>query len=369
MTGSRKKILYLIQLPPPVHGVSQMNHLIFHSKIINEGFEKKLIPLNFSKKFSEIRKFNLKKIVVFFSICIKLIITLATFRPHLVYFSFMPLGSGFIRDFVYAVIIKASRARPIYHIHNRGIERNSQKWIYRKMYEFVFRKSTIIHLSEKLAQSELKNIKLVDTRIVIQPNTVDNFSSTRKPKKNRNEIRLLFFSNLLPQKGLMTLLQAISMLRKMDLKKNILLDVYGDYYRKAEIDRYKKYIKENHLDDVVTLHGPCYGREKEKAFLRSDIFVFPSYFEEECFPLVILEAMQASLGIISTRIGAIPEILRDNENTIFFEKKNIKELSFKLSYVINNKSLIQKKGTEYRSLFYHYYDIINYQNRFKQILA
>ena len=34
------------------------------------------------------------------------------------------------------------------------------------------------------------------------------------------------------------------------------------------------------------------GEEKEAFFRQSDVFVFPTYYYNECFPLVILEAME-----------------------------------------------------------------------------
>ena len=46
--NSKKKLLYFIQLPPPLHGVSKVNKLISGNSIINKNFKVKIININYS---------------------------------------------------------------------------------------------------------------------------------------------------------------------------------------------------------------------------------------------------------------------------------------------------------------------------------
>ena len=57
--------------------------------------------------------------------------------------------------------------------------------------------------------------------------------------------------------------------------------------------------------------GPKYGKDKEYYWNNADIFVLPTCFE--CFPLVVIEAMQHKLPIVSTDEGGIVDIV-DNWN-------------------------------------------------------
>lgn len=41
----------------------------------------------------------------------------------------------------------------------------------------------------------------------------------------------------------------------------------------------------------------------------------------ECFPLVILEAMEYKLPVISTNEGGIPDIVKDGENGLICENR------------------------------------------------
>ena len=64
----------------------------------------------------------------------------------------------------------------------------------------------------------------------------------------------------------------------------------------------------------VNYLGPKYGDEKNFFFSNADIFVFPTYYFNECFPLVLLEAMQYKLPIITSCEGGIPDIVTNGEN-------------------------------------------------------
>jgi glycosyltransferase involved in cell wall biosynthesis len=60
------------------------------------------------------------------------------------------------------------------------------------------------------------------------------------------------------------------------------------------------------------------SRDDHLRFLSAmDAFALPSY--REGMPLAILEAMAAGLPIVATRVGGIPEVLRDNEEGFMIE--------------------------------------------------
>jgi len=60
-------ILYFIQLPPPVHGVSLVNNFVYQNALINENIEKHLLEIKFSDEISELRRTTLRKIIYFFN--------------------------------------------------------------------------------------------------------------------------------------------------------------------------------------------------------------------------------------------------------------------------------------------------------------
>jgi len=78
----QKKILFLIPLPPPLHGSSFINNEIHNSKVINKRFSIVFLNSSPSKKFEEIEKFSLNKIFNSIYILIKLIFNIIKFNPN-----------------------------------------------------------------------------------------------------------------------------------------------------------------------------------------------------------------------------------------------------------------------------------------------
>ena len=181
------------------------------------------------------------------------------------------------------------------------------------LYRWIFKNSVVIHLSEKLIDEEFSLLNLKKTKFYAIPNGVvleiDDFQ-----KKKNDTINLLFLSNLFAEKGIFDLLQVFEKL--CHEHSNIFLSIAGAplYNFDKELQQYLA--EKPHLKEKVNYIGPVYGEKKVQLLKDSDIFVFPSYFSEECFPLVILEAMAAGLPVVASDIGAVSEIIRKWEKRI-----------------------------------------------------
>jgi len=120
--------------------------------------------------------------------------------------------------------------------------------------------------------------------------------------ENRNKpdhINILYLSNLFPEKGFHELIEVFGKLARDN--PNIYLYITGGFPYLGIQKKVKKQILKSGLGDRIFLKGPRYDEDKLKIYGEADIFVFPSFFRQECFPLVILEAMQAGLPVITTR--------------------------------------------------------------------
>ncbi len=360
-----KKILYFVQLPPPVHGVSTMNKYITQSKYINQGFEKHILPIKFSSTIKELRKWKFMKILIGIILFFRLMQKIKKIQPDIVYFSIIPVGIGFLRDLIFVLTIKITGVAPIYHLNNRGITYYAEKKIWRKLYEFAFNNANIIHVSEGLLKCEIDILNLKNTRTFVVGNTIKPFK-INSSKKLGNRINVLFFSNYLPEKGLLVLLEAITLLKIGNY--NVFLNVHGSSFSKREDAKIHEFIEENDLDEYVQINGPVFDEEKFQIFTNADIFVFPSYFSEECCPLSILEAMYAGLPIIATNIGAIPEMIEDGKEGLLVEPKNEIQISEKVIQLINNPDLRMELGRNAVKKFEEKYAYQIFEKKMKQIL-
>ncbi len=363
MINKKKKILYLIQLPPPVHGVSITNKIVYNSQVINDGFDNRIIRIQFSEEVSELRQFSIKKLFRLFQISVRLKWELFMFRPDMVYFSLIPVGNGFLRDSIFALIIKLFRRKVVYHLNNRGIAEFNKKVFFRSLYKFVFNNSVIIHVSEGLLKQEIETLALRNTKLFSLGNTIEQFTVNRKTGKGT--VRLLFLSNYFPQKGLMVLLEAVKSLKDRGI--GFILNAYGSSYNENVDLRCRKYIDENELNKHVFVHGPVYGNEKHKVFEETDIYVFPSYFSEECFPLSILEAMNARLPVIASAIGAIPEIIDDEKNGYLVEPGEPFLLSKKIEMLVREPEIGLIVGNNAYEKFNMLYSLPVFENKMRSI--
>ena len=81
--------------------------------------------------------------------------------------------------------------------------------------------------------------------------------------------------------------------------------------------------------------------------MENEILLLPSYGEG--FPMVIPEAMALGCVIISTTVGAIPEIIKEGENGFLFQPGDVKGMSEAINRLMDHKDTmrqIQKNNIE-----------------------
>ncbi len=358
------KILYFIQLPPPVHGVSTINDFIFHNALINENIDKHLVEIKFSNELTELRKTTFRKIIHFFRIQRQLNHAIKQTGPDYVYFSIMPVGKGFWRDLLFVRQIRKQGVKIIYHLHNRGIEKQAGNLIFRKLYQYIYQDSIIIHLSESLMRKEIGGLNLRSSLTRVIPNGVPVVDLTQR-EKEESITRILFLSNLFPDKGMFDLLQIMKILQ--DNRTDARLHIVGEFMRDGYRKRFINMIDRYGLNGSVYLKGPKFGDEKWKVYQDSDIFLFPTRFKQESFPLVVLEAMQFGLPVIASHIGAIPEIINHGENGFTFDPSDHKGFAGIIMELIDQKEILQRVGMAARQKFLDNYTTVHLEKNIRDL--
>jgi len=137
------------------------------------------------------------------------------------------------------------------------------------------------------------------------------------------------------RKGLDILLRAFKIvLSKMDAS----LVVAGSGNRKP----YKALLSSLGITSQVIFTGFVDNATLAKLYLICDIFVCPSRLEG--FGLTILDAMAAGKPVVATKVGAIPEIVRDKENGFLVESDNKDELALAITQLLSNGSQAKTMG-------------------------
>lgn len=139
----------------------------------------------------------------------------------------------------------------------------------------------------------------------------------------RDPLNLLYVGALNPMKGTMNLIKALRICKQSQI--NVHLDIIGEWSDDALQTEIHKEIQRYNLHRDVKFHGKVLGEGKWEIIRCCALLVHPTFWDGQ--PLTILEAMGCGLGIISTRVGAIPDTVRHKENGILIEKNTPETIS------------------------------------------
>ena len=330
------KILFIAPLPPPVHGSAMMTQYIKDSKVINESFKLDWVNLSASRRMDEIGKKSFVKLFRFTSAYFKTFWKLLTNRYKACYIALTCHGIGFLKDAPFALMCKMFGRKLIIHQHNKGMSKDVNKKLYKKLFNLVYRNSSVILLSWRL-YPDIE--KVVDKdKVFICPNGIPEVPRLKKIKNTKP--RILFLSNLMKSKGVFTLLDSCKILKDLGYKYECRF-IGGET---KEIDRklFQEEVSKRGLEALVKYVGKKYNDEKYEEISNADVFVFPTL--NETFGLVILEAMQQGVPVISTAEGGIPDIITDNETGLIVKSRDSNSLAQAIAKLFDNPEEIKRLG-------------------------
>jgi len=137
-------------------------------------------------------------------------------------------------------------------------------------------------------------------------------------------------ANFYPPKGLEYLIEAANILKDSDVK----FIIVGEGQERVRLENI---IGKYNLRSIFLIGALPEAWKYLKAF---DIFVLPSV--KEGFPWTLIEAMAAGVPVVATRVGAVPEIIKNNENGILIEPRDPKIIADSIERLMNDKNLVEK---------------------------
>lgn len=164
-----------------------------------------------------------------------------------------------------------------------------------------------------------------------------SFSKERNPV---TPVRFLFAARHTVEKGCEVLIQAI---RQLPVNAAYEVWIAG----KGEMEpKFQALAQEN---PRVKLLGYISGRQKQDIFRDADCMILPSLWYENA-PVVIVEAAAYGMGIIGSRIGAIPEFIEHEKTGLLFEPGNANHLAQTMLRVIQQPDLLEGFAAQGKTL-------------------
>ena len=116
----------------------------------------------------------------------------------------------------------------------------------------------------------------------------------------------------------------------------------------SERENYQLSIINYQLQDRVEFKGKLSLTETKDIMKNCSCLILPSL--SEGLGRVLLEAMALGKPVVGSKVGGIPDLIKDGQNGFLFEKGNSEELTEKLKVLLNDKNLaikMGKKGKEF----------------------
>lgn len=183
----------------------------------------------------------------------------------------------------------------------------------------------------ELMKKQVANFPFIKQKITVIPNgikEIDFFDKELAREKinkivnkeilENNSYVIGIVGELHPIKGHKYLIDAFSLISEK--YPNAKLCIIGDGEIKEELI---EAVSEKNLQNNVVFTG--FIDEASKYMRAFDVFVISSLSEGLC--LVALEAGLAQVPIVSTNVGGIPDLIKNNESGILVEPKNPEQLS------------------------------------------
>lgn len=309
-------LLLIGPLPLPVHGCSLANQVFFDQLKKRDDINVSIIDTNSENVSSkDVGRFSVKKTIVFFK-CYKYLNKVK--KANVVYTTPGQTFFGIVKYIpFYRLCLKYSIPYVI-HVHGNhlGNEFENLTGFKKKIFKFYIERSAAgIVLSESL-KSNFEGLLSKDKIFVVENFAEDNLFENKGKEKVFDEIKILYLSNLMKEKGIIEVLTALKNLKNTGI--NFKADIAG----KIE-DESKHEIQEllNELKDYATYHGVVHGKIKEDLLKKSNVFILPTYYKMEGQPISLIEAMATGNIIVTTRHAGIPDIISE-QNGFFVEKKS-----------------------------------------------
>lgn len=367
----KPKILFIMHMPPPVHGAAMVGQYIHDSKLINQEFDCHYINLTTAKNLQDIGKVGMRKLLDFFKLLKKMRHEVKVVKPQLVYVTPNACGGAFYKDFVVVQMLKRLGCQVVVHYHNKGVATRQEKWLDNVLYKRFFKGVKVILLSECLYEDVKKYVVRGDVLVCgngIPSSAIEGLVSA-SPAMTSPEDKvphLLFLSNLLISKGVVILLDSLKVLKEKGCR--FVCDFVGGETVEMDAAMFQAEVVKRGLEGMVVYHGRKYGKDKEAFLNAADIFVFPTFYHNECFPLVLLEAMEHGVACISTTEGGIPGIIDNGKTGFLVPKHDVVALADKIQLLLSNSDLRCNMGKAGRVKFEKEFTLNVFENRMTWIL-
>lgn len=207
----------------------------------------------------------------------------------------------------------------------------------------ILRRADYVAATSMVMVRRVKWLKSSPARIAHTPFGVDvnRFRPGSGPEENAGEkvFRIMSVRHLEHKYGLDVLIDAVALFRRQLPRLSFSLDIYGEGpERKALEERIAGY----GLQDICRMPGTVPPDQLPELLRLADLVVVPS--REESFGVSVLEASACGIPVIGSKVGGLPEVIREGETGLLFPTQNAAALEVCMARIATEPYTRQRMG-------------------------
>lgn len=198
------------------------------------------------------------------------------------------------------------------------------------------------------------------------PVDLTKFTPISSFSKTDNILQILVVSRLVPEKGLLYILEALIPILKEH--KHVQLQIIGSGMLQQLLERE---VTEHGLTQQVIFLGQISYQELPTILGKADIFVNHALSIsgwEEYFGVANLEAMACELPCVLTGSGGIHYAIREKDVAVFVDERNVVQLRQAVIHLLNAENERVEMGRRARSYVNDYYGLPVIAEKYHQML-
>jgi len=344
--SARFDILLVGQTPPPYHGQAVVTEMLF----THDWGDIKVARLRmaYSDRIDAVGKFAPGKILHLLSLILKTWWIALTKNPEVLYY--LPASANrapVIRDIVYLTAVRGCFSKTVFHYHAAGLpEYLNGSGLFGKLGSLVYANADVSIEICETKHSPGREFNAHHT--VIIPNGVDAVVCERAPSYN-DKFVVLFMGALNEGKGLIDVIRAAEILGEK--RSDVVFLIAGSWASQNFKQEVMARINNAGLNEDFVFLGVLRGEDKWQAYANADLFLFPSHYQSENFPMVLIEAMASSVPAITTNWRGIPQLVGDSEAAILCDINAPEQYAITMDMILNNKQRLDEMGHAARARY------------------
>lgn len=299
----RRTVLFLAQMPPPIHGVTTMSRRVRAMIEALPGYSVEHLWLGGARTLHDVGKASARKIAGFAWLLARLALRgLTGKRYDLTYQTLAPHGDAAVRDGLIIWLSRRLTRRALVHLHTQGLdELLAGDTPRRRLLRAMITGSELIAISGHVGEMARRSGRF--TRVHDLPNLVEDPGSPEFAAAG--VLRCGYLGNYDARKGVLRFIDCIAAIKSAGIA--VEARIAGGPTKHLSADDVRAYAAGKGVGDVVSVLGFVSETEKQTLFRALDLFIYPT--DHDLAPLVVLEAMALGTVPIVFDTGGLREMV------------------------------------------------------------